>query len=79
MAHLRAVQPLDIPKKFISALGANVDCAHGVVQEDPDVCCVARCGQSEGGRSETPHDAGRFGVKPRIKNHLDPCVGVASR
>ncbi|CAK9080656.1 unnamed protein product [Durusdinium trenchii] len=36
MAHLRAVQPLDIPKKFISALGANVDCAHGVVQEELD-------------------------------------------
>lgn len=36
MAHLKAVLPLDIPEKYITALGANVDCGHGVVQAELD-------------------------------------------
>lgn len=36
MAHLKAVLPLDIPEKYIMALGANVDCGHGVVQAELD-------------------------------------------
>ena len=34
MAHLRAVQPLNIPEKFIASLGTNVDCGHGVIPEE---------------------------------------------
>lgn len=34
MSHLKAVLPLDIPEKYIAALGANVDCGHGVIQEE---------------------------------------------
>ena len=35
---------LDIPEKYIMALGANVDCGHGVVQAELDrrawdFCC----------------------------------------
>ncbi|CAK9064280.1 unnamed protein product [Durusdinium trenchii] len=36
MTHLKAILPLNIPQKYIAVLGANVDCAHGVVPEELD-------------------------------------------
>ncbi|CAE7280565.1 unnamed protein product, partial [Symbiodinium pilosum] len=36
MSHLKAVLPLDIPEKYVSALGVNIDCGHGVIQEELD-------------------------------------------
>lgn len=36
MSHLKAVLPLDIPEKYVAALGVNIDCGHGVVQEELD-------------------------------------------
>lgn len=36
MMHLRVAAALPIPRKVIVALGTNVDCGHGVVQEELD-------------------------------------------
>ncbi|CAE7220240.1 unnamed protein product [Symbiodinium sp. CCMP2592] len=36
LKHAKAVLPLDIPEKYVAALGVNIDCGHGVVQEELD-------------------------------------------
>ena len=36
MMHIKSVLSLDIPTKRLLAIGANVDCGHGVVQEELD-------------------------------------------
>ena len=36
MSHLKAILPLNIREKYVAALGANVDCGHGVVQAELD-------------------------------------------